>query len=142
MTRLSPGESQLVPQGDQWLSLLIYTGFVYSWELTREARRRAGLTQQQLARRLGISQASLARLESPRANPTVATLDRVLAATGQRLELGLTPAMPSVDIGLLREALRLSPAERIATAERLLDDAERIAAARVRSRRPRRSWGA
>lgn len=115
---------------------------MYSWELTREARRRAGLTQQQLARRLGISQASLARLESPRANPTVATLDRVLAATGQRLELGLTPAMPSVDIGLLREALRLSPAERIATAERLLDDAERIAAARVRSRRPRRSWGA
>ena len=100
--------------------------------LIRRARAEAGLTQQQLARRLGVTQAALARLERPGANPTVATLDRVLRATGRRLDLRLGHAQPAVDVTLLREALRLTPAARIATAERLLADAESIAAAGAR----------
>lgn len=108
-------------------------------ELIREARRRAGLTQEQLARRLGVTQAALARLESPRANPAVGTLQRTLAATGHRLDLGLAAPAPSVDTTLLREALKLTPAERIAAGERLLHDAERIAAAGARSRRRART---
>ncbi len=46
----------------------------------RAARIRAGLTQAQLAERLGKSQAAAAQLEGPAANPTLATLQRVLAA--------------------------------------------------------------
>jgi transcriptional regulator with XRE-family HTH domain len=49
--------------------------------LLRDARRRAGLTQRQLALRLGISQAAIAKLERPGANPTFATLAGALRAT-------------------------------------------------------------
>jgi transcriptional regulator with XRE-family HTH domain len=103
--------------------------------IVRRARTEAGLTQQQLAGRLGVSQAALARLEKPGANPTLATLERVLRAAGRRLDLRLGRLQPSIDPSLLREALAMTPAARIAAAERLLADAEAIAAAGARSRR-------
>jgi transcriptional regulator with XRE-family HTH domain len=99
--------------------------------LIRRARSDAGLTQRQLAQRLGVTQAALARLERAGANPTVATLDRVLRAAGRRLDMRLARAEPTVDVTLLREALRLPPAARIAAAEQLLADAEAIAGART-----------
>lgn len=52
-----------------------------------EARKRAGLTQQQLARRMKTTQAAIARLESGRAKPSTRTLERVAAATGTRLRI-------------------------------------------------------
>ena len=103
--------------------------------LVRRARADAGLTQEQLARRLGVTQAALARLEKRGSNHTVATLDRVLRATGRRLDLRLGRSDPSVDVTLLREALEMTPAARIAAAERLLADDEALAAAGARSRR-------
>jgi transcriptional regulator with XRE-family HTH domain len=103
-------------------------------ELVKQARREAGLTQQQLAARLRVSQAAVAQLESPRANPTFATLERALRAAGRRVELRLVPAEEEIDLTLLREALRLSPAERIAAAERLVRDADQIAGAARRAR--------
>ena len=108
-----------------------------SAELIARARAEAGLTQQQLARRLGVSQAAIARLERPAANPTIATLERVLRATGRELELRLRHPESTVDATLLREALRLQPAERLAAAERLQADAEQLAAAAQRSRTER-----
>jgi transcriptional regulator with XRE-family HTH domain len=102
--------------------------------LIRRARTEAGLTQSQLASRLGITQAALARVERPGSNPTIRTLQRVLLATGRRLDLRLGRPLPSVDEGLLREALERSPAERIAAAERLWAEAEAIAAAGARAR--------
>jgi uncharacterized protein len=102
--------------------------------LIRSARLDAGLTQAQLAGRLGITQAALARLEREGSNPTIATLSRVVAAAGQRLELKLGRPEPSVDRTLLEQALRLTPAERLAAAEQLLADSERLAAAGRRAR--------
>jgi transcriptional regulator with XRE-family HTH domain len=81
--------------------------------LLREARRRAGLTQAQLARRLGTSQAAVAKLERSASNPTVATLDRALRATGHRLELTAPERAPAVDETLIASYLRMSPAERL-----------------------------
>jgi transcriptional regulator with XRE-family HTH domain len=81
--------------------------------LLRSARTRAGLTQAELARRLGVTQAAVARLERPRANPTVETLAAVLNATGHRLELHATPRPSSVDETLIASYLRLTPAERL-----------------------------
>ncbi len=52
-----------------------------------EARARAGLTQAQLAERMGTSQSAVARLESGRALPSVATLEKLAAATGSRLRI-------------------------------------------------------
>ena len=56
--------------------------------LIRDARRAAGLTQSELARRAGTSQPAIARYERGAASPSVATLDRILRAAGQRLTLG------------------------------------------------------
>lgn len=53
--------------------------------LLRDARLTAGLTQAQLARRSGTSQATLSAYESGTKAPSSDTLARVLAAAGARL---------------------------------------------------------
>jgi transcriptional regulator with XRE-family HTH domain len=78
--------------------------------LIREARLAAGLTQAELAHRAGLSQPAVARLERPGSNPTIATLDRVLRASGRRLELSGAPSAP-LDEGQIRSRLALTPAE-------------------------------
>jgi uncharacterized protein len=65
---------------------------VVAGELIRSARARAGLTQAQLGQLAGTSQSAIARYEQGAAQPSLATLERLLAATGERLELRSTPA--------------------------------------------------
>jgi transcriptional regulator with XRE-family HTH domain len=82
--------------------------------LVRATRLRAGITQAELGRRLGMSQAAVARMERPGANPTIATLDRLMHATGHRLELSASENGSSVDETLIAANLKLSPADRLA----------------------------
>ena len=82
--------------------------------LLRSARHRASLTQAQLGERAGLSQAEVARLERAGSNPTAATLERLLRATGHRLELR---RLDAVDETQVRERLELTPAERLAMFE-------------------------
>lgn len=63
--------------------------------LIREARRSAGLTQTELARRAGTSQAAISRYESGTSSPSVATLQRLLAACGKHLRLDLDERTPT-----------------------------------------------
>ena len=51
------------------------------------ARTTAGLTQQQLARRMATTQSVIARLESGRSRPSTQTLERLASATGTRLRI-------------------------------------------------------
>jgi transcriptional regulator with XRE-family HTH domain len=102
--------------------------------LIREARNAAGLTQADLGRRLGTSQPAVVKLERPGANPTVRTLDRVLRATGHRLELAAPAWSPGVDESLIRQQLELPPAERLRQLERHAAQVRRIAIAGARSR--------
>lgn len=51
------------------------------------ARARADLTQEQVASRMGTTQAVVARLESGRARPSTRTLERFARATGTRLRI-------------------------------------------------------
>jgi transcriptional regulator with XRE-family HTH domain len=81
--------------------------------LLRSARREAELTQAELAARLGMTQAAVARLERPGANPTVRTLQRVLLAAGHQLDIGARPQRSSVDETLIASNLRRSPEERL-----------------------------
>jgi transcriptional regulator with XRE-family HTH domain len=85
--------------------------------MVRYARRRASLTQRQLAAKSGIRQESIARIERGRVDPRVGTVDRLLEACGYGLE-----AMPRLGIGIdrrpIRERLDLTPAQRIARAIR------------------------
>ena len=97
--------------------------------ILRVARRQAGLSQAQLARRLRVSQAAVAKLEHPRSNPTVHTLDRALRATGRRLSLETAPWQPGVDESLIRHQLERTPAERIRGIEVIYAQAHRLARA-------------
>jgi predicted nucleotidyltransferase/DNA-binding XRE family transcriptional regulator len=78
-------------------------------QLLHASRARAGLTQRELADRAGTSQAMVNRYERGRVDPSVATLERLLAACGERLELSSRPSAP--DQGGLLAQLRLHRAE-------------------------------
>ena len=56
-----------------------------------KARAETGLTQAEVAERIGTTQSAVARLESPsgRHSPSVATLQRYASALGYRLEVRL-----------------------------------------------------
>jgi len=56
-----------------------------------EARIRAGLTQEELAQKMGTTQPVIARLESGRTRPSMRTLERFARATGTRLLIGFEP---------------------------------------------------
>ena len=51
------------------------------------ARAKAGLTQEELARRMETSQSTIARLESGKAMPSGKTLAKLARATGTKLEI-------------------------------------------------------
>ncbi len=51
-----------------------------------EARKKAGLTQAEVARRMNVPQSAVVRLESAAHSPTLATLSRYAAAVGVKLE--------------------------------------------------------
>jgi predicted transcriptional regulator len=84
-----------------------------SSHLVREARRASGLTQAQLASRLGTSQPEIARLESGRVNPRLSTIRRAIEATGHVVEVELRPTDASVDETMVAANLKLSPRERL-----------------------------
>lgn len=65
--------------------------FEISAELLR-ARLRAGLSQAELATKMGTSQSTIARLESGQTLPSTKTLLRFAEATGSRIEVRLSAA--------------------------------------------------
>jgi ribosome-binding protein aMBF1 (putative translation factor) len=55
------------------------------------ARNRAGLTQMELARKMGTTQPVVARMEGGRVQPSLQTLQRLAKATGSRLTIRFEP---------------------------------------------------
>ncbi len=80
--------------------------------IIREARSRAGLGLRELARRAGTSHATLARYERGEVDPTMGTLERIVAACGFELRVLLAPP-DRQDEELARSFARLTPAERL-----------------------------
>jgi transcriptional regulator with XRE-family HTH domain len=76
-------------------------------DLIREARRRAGLTQAELAARVGTTQSAIARLERG-AEPSVRRVAELVRACGLELRVSLAPIVPPSpppdrpDLGALR----------------------------------------
>src|SRR5580658_5736665 len=58
-------------------------------EQIRRARLRAGMTQAQLARRMGTTQSAIARLEAGLGSPKIRTLKKLAHVTESRLVLRL-----------------------------------------------------
>ena len=98
----------------------------YSRHLIRMARRRAGLTQAELAARAGTSQAAISAYESGRRSPSVDTLARVLLAAGFELRMRMSQPDTHEQARAMAESL-LPPAELAAFERR-----ERRRAARAR----------
>jgi transcriptional regulator with XRE-family HTH domain len=90
--------------------------------LLRSARERANLSQRELAARANTTQATVARIESSAANPSVRTFERLLNAAGCALKVepiaepepdaAIEAYKRDVDRTLLVEQLRKSPAQR------------------------------
>ena len=71
-----------------------YDALEEEFALARElilARSRAGLSQAEVARRMGTTQSTVARLEGGRAKPTLLTVERYAKATGSRAVVKLVP---------------------------------------------------
>ena len=78
-------------------------GFKEAWEASaadyatlrslHEARKQAGLTQEEIAIRMGTSKSAVSRLESslrdPKHSPTFETIRRYAKACGKRVEIQL-----------------------------------------------------
>lgn len=86
-------------------------------DLVREARKRAGLTQAELARRVGSTQPAIARLESGRVQPTFDRVVELLRACGFDLLLQLEPR-DSSDWAQARDRLARTVDDRVAENER------------------------
>jgi transcriptional regulator with XRE-family HTH domain len=80
--------------------------------ILKEARRKAGLTQRELARLAGMPQPAVSRIERDHVSPRLDTLDVLLRRCGVALDLVERPGL-GVDMTLIRERLRLSPIERV-----------------------------
>jgi len=94
-------------------------------DLIREARRRVGWTQAQLAAKAGTTQSAIARLESGRTSPSFDDVIRYLRLMGLDLDLMLVERDDSDWIQAQRQ-LRLSTDERHAHHRRFLDQVNQI----------------
>ena len=83
-----PVQHKRTPRGSRQVRIPI--SLTLSAQLSlRWARQDAGLTQAALAKRVGIGQPQIAKLERPGSNPSLETLDKVMRALGARLDLRL-----------------------------------------------------
>jgi transcriptional regulator with XRE-family HTH domain len=98
-------------------------------QFVREARRRAGLSQADLAGRAGTTQSAIARVESGRTSPSLEYLTRLVRACGFDLQARLVPR-DDQDLTVARGNLRLSPEERL---RKMLATAELVRSARAAS---------
>jgi len=103
-------------------------------ELLHHVRRRRGLTQAELARRAGTSQPVVSAYEHGRRDPTFHTLERLIDAAGERLQIGARVvaggpprarsvdehARRLVDVLLLADAIPARPRRRVLRAPRLV----------------------
>lgn len=102
--------------------------------LVRARREAHGLSQARLALRAGTTQAGVSRVERGEVSPSIATLERLLWAMGEELELSARPAPAEWDEDHHRDVLRRPAAERLALALTWNRLAGQLAAAGRRAR--------
>ncbi len=81
-------------------------------DLVREARRRAGLTQSELAALAGTTQSAIARLETGRSSPSFESVLALIRHCGLDLEVMLVER-DDADLFQAQRSAALTPTERI-----------------------------
>ena len=64
----------------------------YNAEILRDARKEAGMTQTELAERIGADKAYISKVEHGRTIPTVSSFYRIVSALGIQVEITKVPA--------------------------------------------------
>jgi transcriptional regulator with XRE-family HTH domain len=83
-------------------------------ETLRSARTSRGVSQSALARRTGIPQPAISRIEAGHEVPSLERFGRLIAGLGLRLDLGLEPLATHRGDPRHREAVRrMTPGERL-----------------------------
>ncbi|HEY7950970.1 MAG TPA: helix-turn-helix transcriptional regulator [Solirubrobacterales bacterium] len=82
-------------------------------ELIRQARERHGLSQKRLALRAGTDQAAISRIERGETSPSPETIERLMAAMGERLSMRSEPVERDYDPLHMRATLERTPEERL-----------------------------
>lgn len=114
---------------------MCHTVEVLSGDLLREARRRAGLTQAELALRSGVGRSLISRYERGEVEPGLEAVRRLIRACGLELSFRLVNAdADDHDLALIAASLAKSPAQRFsdgnaaaASLERLWGEAKVVA---------------
>lgn len=83
-----------------------------SSELIKVARKRAGLTQVQLAERAGTSQPAIARWEAGERDPGFSTLQRLIQSCDLDLSIALNPT-DLHDLSLALRTREMTPGQRV-----------------------------
>jgi transcriptional regulator with XRE-family HTH domain len=96
--------------------------------LVRDARAFAGLSQRELADRLGTTQSSVSAWEHGKDMPRVDTLGRILSACGFEADLSFR-RHDDVDRAQIRQQLRMTNEDRVASSENI---SELVGLARAR----------
>jgi len=94
-------------------------------DLVREARKRARLTQRELAARAGTTQSAIARLESGRTRPAFDEVLRLVRLCGMDLDVMLVQPDES-DLAQARALRGLTPSERVDRAQHVARQLQRI----------------
>jgi predicted RNase H-like HicB family nuclease/DNA-binding XRE family transcriptional regulator len=77
------------PAGHKLAQVRIDPGLAVALQI-RWARAAAGLTQAELAKRAGVTQQQVAKLERPGENPTIGTIQKIASALGANVDVELT----------------------------------------------------
>jgi transcriptional regulator with XRE-family HTH domain len=86
---------------------------VQAKHLLLDARRRAGLTQQELARLAATSQSAIAAYESGARQPTLPVLQRLIEAAGFSVSLDISPTRTLFRLADLATLIRDQPDENV-----------------------------
>jgi transcriptional regulator with XRE-family HTH domain len=101
--------------------------------LLKQGRRDAGLSQAELAERVGVTQPTISRWESGKELPSLPVADFVLRELGISIDVIWTP-LPDTDDGVdraqIQRRLRSTPRERLAANAALLRFARKARSAR------------
>jgi transcriptional regulator with XRE-family HTH domain len=97
-------------------------------ELVSSTRRDLGLSQRQLARRAGTTQAAVSRIERGRVSPSFATLRELMLAMGREPQLSSRRLPTDWDEAHMNSTLKRTPEQRLELAIGWNRLAQRLAA--------------
>ncbi len=95
MTKLSELKAEFLSDPD---NLAAYDALAPEFDLARKliaARAAAGLSQTEVAERMGTKQSEVSRIESARQNISIAKLADYAEAVGAKLDIRLDPVRPA-----------------------------------------------